>query len=200
MPSDGSITHWLEKLRAGDPAAAQQLWERYFRRLVALARKKLQGAPRRAADEEDVALSAFDGFCRCAEQGRFPDLVDRESLWPLLAVLTARKAANLVRDERRLKRGGGKARATGAADRDDEGAALAQFLSREPTAEMAAELAEEYRRLLNRLGDAELEAIAVARMEGYSVKEVAERFGYVERSVKRKLKLIRDIWEGEVQS
>jgi hypothetical protein len=29
---------------------------------------------------------------------------------------------------------------------------------------------------------------------------LAERFGYVERSVKRKLKLIRDIWEGEVQS
>jgi hypothetical protein len=30
--------------------------------------------------------------------------------------------------------------------------------------------------------------------------QVAERFGYAERSVKRKLKLIRGIWEGEVQS
>jgi RNA polymerase sigma-70 factor (ECF subfamily) len=200
MPSDGSVTHWLEKLRAGDQVAAHQLWDRYFHRLVGLARVKLRGGAGRADDAEDVVLSAIASFCHRAGQGQFPQLLDPDGLWPLLAILTARKAANLMRDEQRLKRGGGKARAPGAADPDDKGAALAQFLSREPTAEMAAQLAEEYRRLLNRLGDAELEAIAVARMEGYSVKEVAERFGYVERSVKRKLKLIRDIWEGEVPS
>src|SRR3984893_18595241 len=99
--SDGSVTRWIGALQAGDHAAAQQLWERYFRRLVGLARKKLQGASRRAADEEDVALSAFNSFFRCAEQGRFPNLVDRDSLWRLLVVLTARKAAHLVRDESR---------------------------------------------------------------------------------------------------
>ena len=70
MASEGSVTSWLDQLKAGDTAAAQPLWEAYFRRLVALARGKLQGAPRRAADEEDVALSAFDSFCRGAEQGR----------------------------------------------------------------------------------------------------------------------------------
>src|SRR5262245_43324907 len=64
MPSAGSVTHWLGLLRAGDHAAAQPLWERYFSRLVGLARAKLQGLPRRAADEEDVALSAFDSFSR----------------------------------------------------------------------------------------------------------------------------------------
>lgn len=80
MSSDGSVTRWIDALQAGDRAAAQRLWERYFPRLVGLARARLQGAPRRAADEEDVALSAFDSFCRCAERGRFPDLVDRESL------------------------------------------------------------------------------------------------------------------------
>jgi DNA-directed RNA polymerase specialized sigma24 family protein len=200
MASDGSITHWLEKLRAGDEVAVHHLWERYFHRLVGLARVKLRGGAGRAADAEDVVLSAIASFCRRAGKGQFPQLLDPDGLWPLLAVLTARKAARLVRDERRLKRGGGKAPVPGAADPDEEGSALAQFLSREPTAEMAAQLAEEYRRLLQRLGDAGLEAIAVARMEGYSVKEVAERFGYAERSVKRKLKLIRGIWEGEVQS
>jgi hypothetical protein len=59
MSSSGSVTHWLQLLKAGDSAAAQPLWERYFRRLVGFARTKLQGLPRRAADEEDVALSAF---------------------------------------------------------------------------------------------------------------------------------------------
>ena len=72
MPSKESVTQWLDQLREGDSAAARMLWERYFLRLVGLARRKLQGTPRRVADEEDVALSAFDSLCRGAEQGRFP--------------------------------------------------------------------------------------------------------------------------------
>ena len=47
MASDGSVTNWVCQLRAGDHVAAQKLWERYFRRLVGLARHKLQGRLRR---------------------------------------------------------------------------------------------------------------------------------------------------------
>src|SRR5947208_10734343 len=104
MSAEGSVSNWISRLQAGDRAATQQLWERYFQRLVGLARAKLQGAPRRAADEEDVALSAFHSFCRAAEQGRLPRLLDRDNLWRLLVVITSRKASHLVRDERRLKR------------------------------------------------------------------------------------------------
>jgi DNA-directed RNA polymerase specialized sigma24 family protein len=67
MASGGSVTRWLQQLQAGDPAAVQRLWERYYPRLVGLARKKLRDAPRRLADEEDVALSAFHSFCRSAK-------------------------------------------------------------------------------------------------------------------------------------
>jgi hypothetical protein len=77
----GSVTRWLEQLKAGEQAAVQQLWTRYYARLVRLAREKLGAAPRQAADEEDVALSAFDSFCRAAEAGRFPRLLDRDDLW-----------------------------------------------------------------------------------------------------------------------
>src|SRR5438105_11118264 len=99
-------SEWLDQLRAGDWAVAQKLWERYFRRLVGLAAKKLRGVPRRAADEEDVALSAFDSFCRGLEDGRFPQLRDRNNLWALLVTITARKARKVVRREGRQKRGG----------------------------------------------------------------------------------------------
>src|SRR6516225_6362744 len=101
MSSAGSVTDWLGLLKGGDSAAAQRLWEAYFRRLVGLARAKLQGTPRRATDEEDVALSAFDSFCRGAAQGRFPQLLDRLDLWQLLVLLTARKAFDLAQHERR---------------------------------------------------------------------------------------------------
>jgi hypothetical protein len=45
MSPPGSVTVWIEALRQGDPLAAQQLWEGYFRRLVGLARQKLLGRP-----------------------------------------------------------------------------------------------------------------------------------------------------------
>src|SRR5262245_44321091 len=107
MTSDeGSITAWLGQLAEGDRLAAERLWQRYFHRLVELARRQLRDAPRRVADEEDVALSAFDSFCRAAEQGRFPDLADRDSLWAVLMTITARKAFHLIRDQQRQKRGG----------------------------------------------------------------------------------------------
>jgi DNA-directed RNA polymerase specialized sigma24 family protein len=186
MPTD-PVTVWLGRLQAGESSAAGALWETYFHRLVGLARQRLGAAPRRAADEEDVALSAFDSFCRNAEAGRFPDLADRHSLWRLLAAFTLRKAAHHVRDAGRLKRGG-----CAGADGDLEAA-----LGREPDPALAAEMTEECERLLAALGDADLRRVALLRMDGYSVEEVAERVGCAPRSVKRKLQLIRGIWERE---
>jgi DNA-directed RNA polymerase specialized sigma24 family protein len=193
MTPDDSVTQWVALLRQGDPVAAQRLWERYFARLVGLARTKLFSTPRRAADEEDVALSAFDSFCRNAEQGRFPQLADRDSLWRLLVVITARKAAHLVRDQNRARRGGGQ---TVRSD-DADGVLLEEVLGKEPTPEQAAEVADECQLLLTRLGDTELTQVALWRLEGFSVEEIATKLGRAPRSVKRKLQLIRDIWEND---
>jgi DNA-directed RNA polymerase specialized sigma24 family protein len=192
MSAEGSISRWLGWLRAGDRQAAASLWQRYFDRLVQLARGKLRDAPRRAADEEDVALSAFDSLCRGAEAGRFPKLADRDSLWRLLVVLTARKAAHLKRDAARQKRGGGGWPAAGAQEPD-----LEQILDAGPTPELAAQMEEESQRLLDGLGDEELRAVALWKMEGYTNEEIARRLSCGLRSVGRKLRVIRAIWAQE---
>jgi hypothetical protein len=44
---------------------------------------------RRAADEEDVALSAFNSFCLRAEEGRFLRLDDSDDLWQVLMTSAA---------------------------------------------------------------------------------------------------------------
>jgi DNA-directed RNA polymerase specialized sigma24 family protein len=202
MSSEASVTHWIDQLKAGDRAATGPLWERYFRLLVARARAALGAAPRRAADEEDVALSAFDSFIRGAEQGRFPRLDDRDDLWRILLVLTARKAAHQVRDEMRERRGGGKVRPDADLQRPDaeEGeVGLAWVIGSEPTPELAASVAEECRRLLDKLPDDDLRSIAVWQMEGYTVEEIARCLGRSERTVARKLVLIRDLWREEGQ-
>src|SRR5271167_100732 len=105
--SAGSVTSCLNQVKDGDPAAIQQLWERYFERMVGLARGKLRTTPRLAAYEEDVALSAFDSFFRAVQHGRFPKLHDRDDLWQILVFLASRKSHKLIRTERRKKRGGG---------------------------------------------------------------------------------------------
>ncbi len=152
MSSEGSVTHWVRELRAGNHAAAQRLWEGYFRRLVVLARQRLAGSPRCAADEEDVALSAFDSFCRGAALDRFPRLDDRNDLWQLLVVLTARKALDLRQHERRQKRGGGAVRGESVfAGREDAG--LEQVVGAEPGPEFAAQVADECQHLFDCLDD-----------------------------------------------
>jgi DNA-directed RNA polymerase specialized sigma24 family protein len=201
MRPEASVTQWIDRLKAGDPDAAQKLWERYFRRLVGLARKRLRAAPRRAADEEDVALGAFDSFCRGAEQGRFPRLNDRSDLWQLLVLLTARKAFDLAQHERRQKRGGGavldEAALACPADSSAQEAALQQIEGSEPTPAFAAQVAEEYGRLLDRLDSLELRSVAVRKLEGYSNEEIATQLGCGLRTVERRLRLIRGIWEQE---
>ena len=85
MADKGSVSVWIEAAKRGDESAIRQLWERYRGRVSKLAWSKLQGSPRRAADEEDVALSAFARFCLGAQEGRFPQLESREDLWRILA-------------------------------------------------------------------------------------------------------------------
>src|SRR5262245_32352310 len=198
MSSEQSVTQWLERLQAGDQAAAQPLWERYFHRLVGLARAKLEGTPRRAADEEDVALSAFDSFCRGAERGHFPQLADRDNLWRLLVTITVRKAYHLARDEQAQKRGGGAVLGEAALAVGDTPVSLEQVLGREPTPAFAAQVAEECQRLLGRLGDDELRAIALLKMEGDTNAEIAGKLGCAPATVERRLQVIRRLWEREV--
>jgi DNA-directed RNA polymerase specialized sigma24 family protein len=201
MSSAQSVTHWIRQLQAGDREAAQHLWERYFHQLVTLARNRLRGVPRAAADEEDVALSAFDSFYRRAEQGQFPHLHDRQDLWQLLVVITLRKAIGLRRHERRTKRGGGTALHEGGMSEGDssaDGLVLAEVISREPDPEFAAQVTDNFEHLLNQLGDARLQSVAVLKMEGWTIEEIAAKVSCVPRTVDRRLRLIRRIWVKEI--
>src|SRR5262249_56512682 len=128
----------LARPRRGAAAAAQPLWERYSARLVAFARGKLHGVSRRAADEEDVALSAFHSFCRAAQ--RFPRLNDRDDLWQVLVMLTARKAFQERRGQQALKRGG----TASDGPRPAEDVALDEIVGAEPTPGVAVSPARHF--------------------------------------------------------
>jgi RNA polymerase sigma factor (sigma-70 family) len=186
----GSVTRFFARLRAGDPGAAEQLWARFYPRLVALARRALAGRPQRAADADDAAQSAFASFCLRVTAGEF-DVADRAGLWNLLGVITARKARKQARREAARKRGGGRVLGEGDLTRPD-GSPL-------PLDETAAALpADEFdlhcEELLGQLTP-ELREFALLRLLGFRNREIADRLGCTERKVERKLNLIRLTWE-----
>jgi DNA-directed RNA polymerase specialized sigma24 family protein len=195
----GSVTRWIGHLKRGDDQAANHLWKRYFPRLVGLARVKLGQAPKGLADEEDAALSAFYALCEGAACGQLKRLHDRDDLWRLLVVITARKVVDLKKHRSRMKRGGGNViteAALGDADRAGSVATLEQVADADPTPEIAAMLAEEYRRRLEALGDDALRRVAILRLEGYDSDQIADRLGCARRTAARKLEMIRSAWGG----
>jgi DNA-directed RNA polymerase specialized sigma24 family protein len=148
-------------------------------------------------DEEDVVVSAFETFFRRTQEGQFPQLDDRDDLWQLLVAITERKAINQLRNQTRLKRGGGRVRGESVfrrGDNDDLPGNLDGRPGIEPTPDMAALLAEDLRLLLERLTDDELRKIALLKMEGWTNPEIAAKTGRSLPTIERRLRLIRDIW------
>jgi DNA-directed RNA polymerase specialized sigma24 family protein len=196
--SHGSISRWLIELKFGDAEAAhREIWERYFLRLMAFAEAKLGSSPRGAEDEEDVALSALRTFFSGVKVGRFPNLADRDNLWSLLATITARKAINQRNRQLALKRGGGTvytgATFTGADDSGRPGT-FADPIDDELPPDMLAAVNEECLLLMQRLPDDQFRRIAQAKLEGCTNAEIAAELQVVERTIERKLEIIRGIW------
>jgi DNA-directed RNA polymerase specialized sigma24 family protein len=200
----GSITGWLQGLKAGRPEAVDAIWRRYYDRVFAVARRRLQQGPHQAVEDgEDVALSALNGLAAGAAQGQFERLDDRSDLWRVLAAITVKKAVGRRRWYDRWKRSGRPASGdpatasvrVGRADSPDEDDLLARAVSKEPVPELSAILREQLERLLAALTDPVLRQIAEWRMEGASNSEIAQRLGRAVRTVERKLELIRLTWE-----
>ncbi len=200
MSADQSVTHLLRQLQSADgdhTLAQEQLWQRYFERLVGLARKKLRNAPQRVEDEEDVVLAALESFFRGARAGRFPELRDRTNLWPLLVTITARKALNQLKRQHAQKRGGGAVRGESvfiSGGDNDAWSGIESVVQDQPTPEFAAEVAEQCEQMLTALGDETLRRIALLKLEGYTNQEIADQLGITTRTVERKLQLIRQTW------
>jgi RNA polymerase sigma factor (sigma-70 family) len=209
--SQASVTQWLERVQSGrDDNAAQQLWQRYWRQLAAVARRRLRelGARCRAQDEADAVQEAFAAFFRRVEEGAYPDCHDRNDLWCLLVKIADSKARQLARAERRRKRGSGKVRGDSAMmgrgsvpgnafDRI-AGAArelpLAEPTLEEPSEAFVDQLLDTVSLCYGSLDSTEREVLR-GRMQGYTNDEIAARIGCVTRTVERKLKVIRSRWQ-----
>ncbi len=196
MEENASITRWISLLRQGDEEAARQLWESFFKRLLAVANQKLKSSNRSDYDEEDIVLSAFKSFYAGVRLGRFPQLNDRHDLWRLLLVITSRKVADRFAFQYRSKRDTRRELAMDQWTPDADGMEL--FVSDEPTPALAAECAEQLGQLLDLLEHDDLKQLAVLKMEGFTNQEIAGHMSRSIATVERKLRTIREIWSMRV--
>lgn len=196
MSDRKSVSHWIDLAKAGDSAAVDRIWRHYFDRLVRVIRARLHGNDRAVTDEEDIALSVFDSFYDAAEKGRFPDLSDRDDLWRLLLRMAARKVVDKRRHDRRQRRGGDvRVHALGQVGDDER---IIEAIGDEPSPEMTLMMQETVDQLFSHLGVGPLGEIAGAKLEGYSNAEIARRFGCSERTIERRLHLIREKCQQEM--
>ncbi len=187
----GSVSQWIQQVKAGEESAAAHLWQRYAQRLMDVARRKLHGG-QGPADEEDVVIDALASFFKRTNDGNFPELQDREGLWKLLVTITNRKAVNQIAHENRQKRGAGK---------------TITSLSESPipstnpqeSPDYAVMVAESLAAMLDSLETDEFREIALAKLEGCTNQEIAERIGYSVPTVERRLRIIRTQLQEEIE-
>jgi RNA polymerase sigma factor (sigma-70 family) len=173
-------------VQKGSSSAIRPLLSAYFDRLVRLASKRLRNLPALDGYDEDLALRSFHSVCqRLRDPSRPLDLAGRDELWRLLATRTVSRTIDLIRRHRPID----------APGHDD----VAQLLTREPTPEQAAELADECRRLLDSLKEPDLRQIALWKVEGYTHEEIAARLDCVPRTIERKVSRIRLLWKHELE-
>ena len=196
MSDNSHVTHWIDLVKGGDSAAANQIWQHYFDRLVRSVRGRLYGQNRAVSDEEDIVLSVFNSFYDAAQQGRFPDLSDRGDLWRLLLRMSARKVIDKRRHDQRQRRGGGvKHHSLDDVDHSDD---VIEAIGDDPTPEMVMMMQESVEQIFSHLGVGQLRDLAGAKLEGYSNAELARQFECSERTIERRLHLIREKCQQEL--
>lgn len=197
MSSIGSVSIWIQRLKAGEETALAELHKRYWMFLVRLARRKLGTAPRMAMDEEDVAQQAFLGFYTSLKAGRLPKLNNRQDLLALLTHITACQASNQIRNEFGTdRRGRGMVRDEAALEveaNQGERRRLENFECDDVLPDEQAILNDCYEQYVHSLPP-ELEAIAERYLAGWTHKQIAQEADRTERTIERKLSLIYARW------
>ena len=190
-----SVTHLIDQLKSKDADAAEELWNRYFKRLLPLARSKLRGSAGQYVDEEDILVSVFDRLFTAAGNNKFAQLSDRNDLWQILLMLTERKIIDQQRRMTADKRG------SGAVVRESELpndiSQLRELVDQSPDPHWIASFNENLRSAILRLNDEKTREVALNKLEGRTNQEISEALYISISSVERKLRVIREVWQEE---
>ncbi len=174
-----SFAEFLARLHGGDDAAARELFGRFTHQLIALALRHIGAGLRHKVDPEDVVQSAYKSFFVRYGAGKL-EAVNWNSLWGLLALIAVRKCAERAAYHRAACRDAAR---EAAPPPGDEAEPWRDPLGREPTPLEAAELNETVEQLFAGLDEDERPVLELS-LQGYTTREISERLGRAERTVR----------------
>jgi RNA polymerase sigma-70 factor (ECF subfamily) len=178
----------MARLRAGDDEAADVIFRRFTRRLIALARTQLESMTRTQAEIEDVVQSVYKSFFARYGRGQF-EFDDWNDIWGLLTIITLRKCANRRTYHRARRRD---ARREVPWQRPDEqGNPGWELVDREPTPLEAAVLADTVNELFRGMDEPDRETVSML-LQGYTSEEIAATRSCSERTVRRVRSRLKD--------
>jgi RNA polymerase sigma-70 factor (ECF subfamily) len=189
--TNDSFPDFMARLRAGDSAAPRELFRRFTRQLVALARDRFGPPIGHKVDPEDVVQSAYKSFfCRYGDGNL--EAGNWNSLWGLLTLITLRKCAERVAYHRAECRDAARevSGPHGGAHGDEDAGDWTVALSREPTPDEAALLSEAVEQLLAGLDEHERPIVELS-LQGCTTQEISQRLGHPERTVRRLRERVR---------
>lgn len=186
----GNTLVLLSRLGHGEEQAAAEIFNRHVNRLVALAGARLSQKYAQRVDPEDVVQSAFRSFFREAKAGRY-QFQRSGDLWRLLAAITMNKLYHQIEFHGAAKRSPRREQGKGDADQSS----IEYWVSREPSADAAAELIDEVTALMDQLEPNDRKVLEL-RLQDLSTEEIAAKLGCSDRTVRRALERIRGVVEG----
>ena len=202
MTDPKSESDLLNRLKAGDKDAANELIGNYFDRVAGAARRRLKQRRLRGTDSQDIAASVFESLWKKVENKQFSeeDLTNADEFWRLLCTMIRFKTEDHIRREHADKRGGGQIRGESIFIKpgDDKVPGLAGQSDGALTAAEMAAFKDQHEMMMRLLEDPTLQEVVTLRMEGHKVADIAAHYDKSQRWVKRKLALIREIWNREV--
>ena len=166
---------------------AREMFERFTFKLIGLARRHLDARLHHKIEPEDVVQSAYKSFFLRYGEGALSNQ-GWQGLWGLLTCITLRKCVERVRYYRAERRDIYREPAPLQAKEGPE--PWLDAVSREPTPEQAAVLAETVEQVLRGL-TADERAIFELSLQGYTTSEISEHLGRAERSVRRLRERVR---------
>jgi RNA polymerase sigma-70 factor (ECF subfamily) len=170
----------LSRLRRGDKEAASDLYRRYARRVLGLARKSITGRLQSRLDAEDIVQSVFRMFFTAA-RGSAYDIPATADLWNLISVIALNKIRAMAAFHRAAKRD---VRMTAALHLD----VPARSTKGPSGLEMSQAVIQE---ALDSLPGRQRQILEL-RLQSYTVEEISEQIQRSKRTVERNLQSARD--------
>lgn len=183
-----TLAELLARLRNGDNAAAEECFDKFARRLIALAQSRLSANIRQKTDPEDVVQSVFSSFFLRTVKGNY-EITDWGGLWRMLVTITIRKCCRRAeyfgsgRRNVRLERT--------MANTTDDDLSDWELVAGEPTPLQALIIADEVEQLLAPF-DHRSRQILSLRLQGFEIAEISTQVGRSERTIFRVLERARE--------